>query len=1685
MRRMEVEQVRRRGGDISEGPGGGATSKRPNEFFGTARHLRGDTGACNNGRPDASGRSGREKLMGKSNLNSVKARALAALESDSSDSEGDAHDVGKASPTSDAPFVTPEKSARSNVAAATADGRIAKNAPPSGHPGMIDLTGSDAEDDGGLPAQIDLTGDGADEDLETSAPIDLTGGDSDEDKPDAEEQRRDAGLPQMELSASGGPSEGSGSSVQMVSNGDGTTSPSDATGDSSCEDAPGDDAGAPSNNESSPLAADKETSLGTKSNRQEVGYILLEECEVLIPAGASIETAESGVWHDVDSQPALKSNKVGMDERCDLLDSCDLILQPCSSIGELDGRNLRWRSAGEIAPFNGLLSEIAVKISALSSKRRSDASLLAGLAVEINDQAGHYQSSASLHLRDVRMENLQTMFWGEASRNTSTALQFDSEVEESQRWKRMQASLLMTFSLPLREERQNDANGKAPQPSGKSKTLSSAHQLLGSIIRCDWSHLYTTMKRLERRAKTVGSGNEVNPSQQQQQQKKKSFFPDLLSVEELYDRISGAGKHLGNDERVEELSANSSRESRSNQAVSFQDVPEEVLVTSIAPYLQARSLHALRVTNRKLFRSLSGVVPGLKKLKLFRHQVRSLEWMEMRERKAVAEVDMLGQHKNGLPFGECSFLHEGEAVCGGDYHRAVTGGATVLLAPRPSSEHAVAKETLRFDSESGVLSLISSDIEVHRKTRCARGGLLCDDPGLGKTITVLSLILRSFGLSSEPSETGAQAADDDELFYSYWYSSFLTAHVRKPAILKLITRLIESDAEARWFVPPIDKFLDDCPDYLEVISNPMSLQDVRKKYSKSDCRDFRAFEADVRLCFSNAMTYNPPGHDVYRAAARMDRNFDELLAVFKREQIEVAAKSVSRMAKHEASRPLVDLFEGKKRADLESGLVASPSTLLVVPNPLLMHWEEQMLLHIDFRYLSSGGDSPIVYYHTSKRKVQITDSRISTDLGCVSNPIIFIDDGSMELPSPEVLARFPIVLTSYNRFTSEWKSGSVESEMRASKRGGGNVYWGEGDAPEASPLLKVSWLRVIVDEGHVMGKSSNNLIQFTSWLAAQRHWAMTGTPTQQIAAQNGLKQLFYLANFCKHEFFNQRLGREKVWNRFIREGWRFGSLASFFRLKHILSYLMVRHTKADLVEIPPPVFREVPIALSQREITTYNTIVTSIRTNIITTSMEGRTSGWQDSLLNPRQSKHASLALTNLRTSCCGGLQILPIILGRRHWNETLQMLREVHKLEDVQVKVVNDFIYRATSAELSSCHQCGVQLQSLFVIPCGHLVCSECIDSKTTSCPVCSEDFDADDFQRLQPGLDFQFNLALLEEKEAREKKQALRRVLADSTGPGGAIDLDELGGLEADENGASERQARRHKKGDACVYSSRLQDGKCTVCREEHFDCNFMNSEKQCEVCFKFAEDCPHYATKQKYVINKLLQLRSNDFADEGSKSCNVSPMAARVFARPGNKHSMHRPLKAIVFSQFRQTYEYFGDRLIRRFGGACVADYSYAKTRTEELQKFIHHPECFVMLLSKQGSVGLDLSFCTHIFFLDTIYDKSLAAQVIARAYRMGATGPVFVEQLTAKGSVEEVMSKMNAGHQVTSDSPTGNKEKLAKLHKLLVSAELIRPPQDDKQVKKRKADDGGGGIDNEHPNGKKRAKKGGVRFLEGVF
>ena len=201
-------------------------------------------------------------------------------------------------------------------------------------------------------------------------------------------------------------------------------------------------------------------------------------------------------------------------------------------------------------------------------------------------------------------------------------------------------------------------------------------------------------------------------------------------------------------------------------------------------------------------------------------------------------------------------------------------------------------------------------------------------------------------------------------------------------------------------------------------------------------------------------------------------------------------------------------------------------------------------------------------------------------------------------------------------------------------------------------------------------------------------------------------------------------------------------------------------------------------------------------------------------------------------------------------------MCREIHGLDDIKVDIVNNFIFRAQSGELSGCHLCGLQVQFLFLIPCGHLVCTECINNKSTKCPVCFTQFDADDFQRLQPGLELKYLLTLKEEREERRQQQTLARETSVTNRTERIIAIDEVGGAAEDAVLPDQiPNVRRHKKGESCMYSLLAKDGKCTICREEHFDCDFMNSQQQCSICFKKAEEC--VLLKAQVVLDKWLKL------------------------------------------------------------------------------------------------------------------------------------------------------------------------------------------------------------------------------------
>ncbi|PIN02476.1 hypothetical protein CDL12_25010 [Handroanthus impetiginosus] len=76
------------------------------------------------------------------------------------------------------------------------------------------------------------------------------------------------------------------------------------------------------------------------------------------------------------------------------------------------------------------------------------------------------------------------------------------------------------------------------------------------------------------------------------------------------------------------------------------------------------------------------------------------------------------------------------------------------------------------------------------------------------------------------------------------------------------------------FNTPVDVVKLNIPDYFDVIKNPMDLGTIKSKLTAGKYSSPLDFLADVRLTFTNAKTYNPPGTDVHIMAETMSQFFE-------------------------------------------------------------------------------------------------------------------------------------------------------------------------------------------------------------------------------------------------------------------------------------------------------------------------------------------------------------------------------------------------------------------------------------------------------------------------------------------------------------------------------------------------------------------------------------------------------------------------------------------------------------------------------------------------------------------------------------------------------------------------------------------------------------------------------------------
>ncbi|XP_009882765.1 PREDICTED: helicase-like transcription factor [Charadrius vociferus] len=328
--------------------------------------------------------------------------------------------------------------------------------------------------------------------------------------------------------------------------------------------------------------------------------------------------------------------------------------------------------------------------------------------------------------------------------------------------------------------------------------------------------------------------------------------------------------------------------------------------------------------------------------------------------------------------------------------------------------------------------------------------------------------------------------------------------------------------------------------------------------------------------------------------------------------------------------------------------VGPRATLIVCPLSVLSNWIDQFEQHIrqDFHV------SIYVYYGSDRSK------------------------------DPSVLSEQDIVLTTYNILATD--------------------YGIRGD----SPLHKVKWLRIVLDEGHTIRNPNAQQTKAALNLEGHRRWVLTGTPIQ-----NSVKDLWSLISFLKLKPFTDR----EWWHRTIQRPVTMGSPGGLGRLQSLIRIITLRRTKTSKVKGKP--ILELPerkvfiqyVTFTEEERQIYQFVKKEGKAAISRFFSEGTVLAHYADVLG---------VLLRLRQLCCH--RRLCINTSSSSFSADNKTTEELHEALVNKMKLV---------LSSGSDEECAVCLESLtlpVITRCAHVFCKPCIfevirsEQPNAKCPLC-----------------------------------------------------------------------------------------------------------------------------------------------------------------------------------------------------------------------------------------------------------------------------------------------------------------------------------------------------------------------------
>ncbi|KAJ6101068.1 hypothetical protein N7499_000698 [Penicillium canescens] len=624
-------------------------------------------------------------------------------------------------------------------------------------------------------------------------------------------------------------------------------------------------------------------------------------------------------------------------------------------------------------------------------------------------------------------------------------------------------------------------------------------------------------------------------------------------------------------------------------------------------------------------------------------------------------------------------------------------------------------------------------------------------------------------------------------------------------------------------------------------------------------------------------------------------------------------------------------------------------TIIVVPPNLVDHWEREIATHT------------------------------------VGLNVLILRQASDLTPSVEELQNLDIILFSKPRFEREVGEPVHKRRMKY-------VLPVQAD----STLLKLHWLRVIVDEGHNVAGHGSNMIHMLKQLHFERRWIISGTPSTGLygvevslasqeantsdtespeditaavlksrkktgnAVDNELKDLDRMRRIVI-EFLdlkpwsNSRADDPADWTRYIKPLGSDGRRRKSPSLRATLQSLVVRHQLDKVnreITLPKLYNKVVYLEPTFHDKLSINMFLFGLAVNAITSERQG-----PDYMFGKENRKHLNQVINNLRQAgfwWAGSSDVQDTV---EHALRYMEKNRDKMTPADINqltqgIRIAEKAINSPNWHGFKKYHELGVFVQDFPE----HARSLWALDSANS------------DHEPLLLGI-----------TQARHAQQYVTKHLRSRDPaeglPGAGIKVRrEL--TERDQQAAPRGAPESAKTAPApgqLVHSAKPQSNK---------------------------------SPKKTFTQNKFHSLPETSPLKK-TKLVGVSSSKLRYLLDEVQK--LHKTEKTIMFYDNPNTAFWIAEGL-----ELTAIDYRiYASTlkpelRTSYLKLFRESEEVRVLLMDlRQASHGLHIAQASRVFIVNPIWQPNVESQAIKRAHRIGQTRPVYVETLVLRDTLEDRM------------------------------------------------------------------------------